>query len=90
MGIKDSSCPIYQIMRKIHGLQYTIIKERFRQSTGDKKKDAIEQVKKVCNYFNDTIYKSNKFSFPIDPTFLGIRFTDNVQVFKSKMVPVRP
>ena len=63
-------------------------KERFRQSTGDKKKDAIEQVKKVCNYFNDTIYKSNKFSFPIDPTFLGIRFTDNVQVFKSKMVPV--
>lgn len=63
-------------------------KNEFKICPGDKKKAAIEHVRSICKYFNESIYKSKKFSFPIDPTFLGIRFTDNVLVFKSKMVPV--
>ena len=63
-------------------------KEVYKNSPKESKKlNAGNSVIESLKYFNESLFSKKKFTLPIDPTFLGIKFTNDTIVFNSKMVP---
>ena len=63
-------------------------KEVYKNSPKENKKiNAGNSVIDSLKYFNKILFSKKKFTLPIDPTFLGLKFTNDTIVFNSKMVP---